>query len=190
MRVLPAIAVLLLSGAPALACSPAPWQGEGEATAQSVGNEVLARQPEFLGKIEIVNVAKEDGDVAKYEAKVLKQYLGEPLQDFTAITDETNSCSFSGQAGDVLLVALNKNVEQNFGIFSLSNYYYGIPDADMESYFDSWKISGAAIPQPAPTAAKVTETGESAAPEKITPAAAAPDVPSAPKQPVAEEPAQ
>lgn len=183
MRFLPAIAVLLLSGAPALACSPAPWQGEVAATAQLVGNEVLARQPEFLGKIQIVNVTKDDGDVTKYEATVLKQYLGEPVQKLNAITDETNSCSFAGQAGDQILVALNKNVEENFSIFSLSNYFYGLPEAEVETYLDTWKTSGAAIPAPAPTAAQVTETGESAAPEKIAPAAAL-------TQPVAEEPAQ
>ncbi len=190
MRILPAIAVLLLSGAPALACSPAPWQGAAAPTARQVGDEALSRQPEFLGKIQIVNVTKDDGDVTKYEATVLKQYIGEPAQQLNAITDETNSCSFIGQAGDKILVALNKNVEENFAIFSLSNYVYGLPEADVEAYLDTWKSSGAVIPAPAPTAAPVTETGESAAPETITPAVAPETPPAASKQPVAEEPAQ
>ena len=190
MRFLPAIAVLLLSSAPALACSPALWQGEVAATAQLVGDEVLARQPEFLGKIQITNVSKDDGDVTRYDANVLKQYIGEPTQQIVAMTDETNSCSFIGKTGDVLVVALNKNVEGKFNIFSLSNYYYGVPEPEIEAYLDTWKIGGGAVPAPAPTAAPVTETGESAVPETIAPAAA-PVKPSATApQPVSEEPAQ
>ena len=184
MRFLPAIAVLLLSGAPALACSPALWQGEVAATAQLVANEVLARQPEFLGKIQITDVRKDDGDITRYDATVLKQYIGEPVEEISAITDETNSCSFVGQAGDVLIVALNKNVEENFNIFSLSNYYYGVPEPEVEAYLDTWKVGGGTIPVPAPTSPQVTETGESAAPETGAPAA------SPTEQPLPEEPAQ
>lgn len=171
MRILPAIAVLLLSGVPALACTPAPWQGEVAPTAQQVGDEVLSRQPEFLGKVQIVNVSKDDGDSTRYDVKVLKQYIGEPVTELAVTSDETNSCAFTGRPDDVLLVALNKNVEEKFSIFLLSNYFYGLPETDIEAYLDSWKANGGVIPAPAPTAAAVTESGASVITETVAPAA-------------------
>ena len=186
MRFLLAMTALLLSGAPALACSPAPWQGEAAPTAQQVGDEVLARQPAFLGKIQIVNVVKDDAEATKFDVVVLKQYLGEPVEKLNAVTNETNSCAFSGKAGDQLLVAMNKDVEGNYNLFSLSNYFYGLPASEIETYLDGWKTSGATVPALAATAAPVTETGEMAAPETISPAAATP----APPATMPEEPAQ
>jgi len=150
MKALLAFIITFLPAA-ALACSPALWPGEVPPTVeQVVAKRVGDKPPAFLGKVQIVSLKKEDTESTKYEMRVLKQYLGAPVETITAVSNETSSCAFYGKEGDAEIAALNINEDETFDISSMSGYFYDVPQADVEAYLDGLKAAGGTIPAPPP----------------------------------------
>lgn len=139
MRFLAAFTILLMMALamPAFACSPP--AADGRPSAQDVAQEMLKpSEGRFIGKVEVTAFdALETGGMGDYKItyKVLKQYVGAPMEQITVIA-RSNTCQFyKPHIGQTDLINVDVSGEGN-DLPQLSEGFPLVSDEDLEAALD------------------------------------------------------
>lgn len=135
-------ALLMLAPSVSMACSVSPWAGEVPPTPQIIADKFLSSPAAFFGKVGLREVIQEDNGTLSYTMDVLKQYAGDRVKTITAITDQSSSCAFTGQDSMTTLLYIPEGQTQPYDIDMTSNYFYGVPEQEIEAYLDAKQTAG------------------------------------------------